>query len=392
MMVADRAVASDLSVRVTEEFAELPQLREEWQALFCARPNEPSTSFEWTTAMARHHARPGDRRFLVRVERNRALAAVVPLVLRRFKVIGQRIALLAPLAEDYNTHSDLLLQSLDDDTVDAVVSALFELNADWDCFRMARLLAENPLLTVMRRSLEARHHRYAIREGLSAYVLDLPRSYADYLSGRSAKFRNHLKRAERKLADSGQLDVHELADPGQFDTAFEALMHVERASWKHTFGSAITAVARQPRFYRDFGLDALGAGRLHLQWMTLDSRPIAYNLGYVTAGGYHYLKTSYDHEFRPMSPATVLRAKLIESLIARGIARLDFPGDPYEWESQWTKQVRRRVVLTVYRSTVRGRLLELVDRIRRRDAGAGVAHVDPRGSRPSKREPVEATT
>ena len=92
-----------------------------------------------------------------------------------------------------------------------------------------------------------------------------------------------------------------------------------------------------------------------------------------------------------MSPATVLRARLIESLIARGIARLDFPGEPYEWESQWTNQVRRRVVLSVYPSTIRGRLLALVDRIRRRGAaGAGVAHVDPRGSRSSRRDPVEA--
>ena len=379
-----------VSVNVTETFSDVAALRPQWEALFDSRANEPSTSFEWTAAMIRHHLRPGDRGFLVRLERDGALVGIIPLVLRSFAVMGQNISLLAPLSEDYNTHSDLLLQSLDDDSVQAVVSTLFTLKADWDCFRMARLLAENPLVPALQRSLTARRHAHAIREGLSAYVLDLPSSYEAYLSARSAKFRNHLKRAERKLASSGHLEVRELTDAGQFDAAFESVLQVERASWKHSFGSAITAVAHQSGFYRDFGREALGAGRLHLQWLTINSLPIAYNLGYLTRAGYHYLKTSYDHEFQPMSPATVLRARLVESLIARGVPRLDFPGEPYEWEAQWTDTVRPRVVLTVYPATMRGRLLALVDRIRHRDGKAGLAHVDPRGSRRVRPASVEA--
>jgi CelD/BcsL family acetyltransferase involved in cellulose biosynthesis len=378
-MTAVVPTGNAVSVNVTETFGEVAALRPQWEALFDCRGHEPSTSYDWTAAMIRHKARPGDRAFLVRLEREGTLVGIIPLVLRSFAVLGQNVSLLAPLSEDYNTHSDLLLQSLDDDIVQAVVSTLFARRAEWDCFRMARLLADNPLVPALRRSLAARQHAHAVRDGLSAYVLDLPNSYDAYLAARSAKFRSHLKRAERKLAGGGHLEVRELTDAGDFDAAFAAVLQVERTSWKHSFGSAITAVAHQPGFYQDFGREALGAGRLHLQWLTLNDRPIAYNLGYLTRAGYHYLKTSYDHEFRPMGPATVLRARLIESLIASRVPRLDFPGEPYEWETQWTDRFRRRVVLTVYRETIRGRLLALGDRIRHRDGGqAGVAHVDPR--------------
>ena len=98
----------------------------------------------------------------------------------------------------------------------------------------------------------------------------------------------------------------------------------------------------------------------------------------MTAAGYHYLKTSYDHALRPLGPAAVLRARLIEGLIASGVRRLDFPGEPYEWESQWTDTVRGRVVLTVYPATLRGKLLGLIDRLRHRHDDVGVVHIDPR--------------
>ena len=59
----------------------------------------------------------------------------------------------------------------------------------------------------------------------------------------------------------------------------------------------------------------MASGRLHLQWLTVGGREVAYNVGYLRDGQYHYLKTSYDAAFRAMSPSTYLRARLIEDLI-----------------------------------------------------------------------------
>ena len=56
-----RLTVVPVSVDVLEGFGALASLREGWERLFLARPNEPSTSFEWTSAMAVHHVRPGDR-------------------------------------------------------------------------------------------------------------------------------------------------------------------------------------------------------------------------------------------------------------------------------------------------------------------------------------------
>lgn len=371
--------ATPVVVDVLEGFDALTSLKERWDQLFLGRPNEPSTSFEWTRAMTTHHVQQGDRCLLVQLRRGEALIGIVPLVLRQMKIMGQSFGLLTPLSEENNTHSDLLLACADNESVSAFVTALFRLGVEWDCFRLARLLEQNPLVPALRAALTEGGHRYLMREGLPAYVLDLPSSYDDYLAGRSAKFRNHLKRSVRKLNEAGEVNVYELDQADAFEQAYEGLLLVERASWKQSHGTSIARVEHQAGFYRDFGQAAFGNGHLHLQWLTLDARPIAYNLGYMTRAGYHYLKTSYAAAYRPLSPATCLRARLVESLIARGVARLDFPGEPYEWEAQWTDTIRWRLVCAIYSPTVRGRALAVLDRLRHwRQPARTVGHMDPR--------------
>lgn len=358
------------------------ELREQWHALFAQRPVEPSASWEWTSAMLTHHVRRGDRVFVIRGTRGADTVALVPLVRRDVRVLGQSIALLTPLSDEYNTHSDWLLAEPSAALVDGVLDQLFTLDAQWDCFRMSRLLDDNPLRQALEAALTRRRLLHQVRRGDASYFLTLPSSYDAYLAARSGKFRNHLKRSVRKLAAFGQLQVHDLTTKSDFGAAYEHLLEVERASWKHGHGTAVTAVARQVGFYRDMGREAFVHGRLHVQWLTVAGRPVAHNFGYLHAGTYFYLKTSFDEHYKSASPATVLRARLIEGLIEQGVRQLDFPGAPYEWERQWTDTVRWHTVLSVFSGTVRSRALELIERVRHaapRDTA--VRHQDARAQK-----------
>ena len=374
-------VGMRIDAEVSAGFAQLPGLRSAWEQVFVAGPNEPSTSFEWTSAMSRHHVQRADDCYLVTLRRDGVAVGFVPLVARQVPLFGQRVTLLMPISEDYNTHSDLLLADPAEEIVDAFIKALFEIKAPWDCFRMARLLEDSPLSQRLRRCLVDRQLLHHVRDGVPAYTLVLPATFQGYLDGRSAKFRNHLKRIERKVASSGAVRLRDVATSADLETAYDAVLQIERASWKEQHGTSIAAVERQTAFYRDFCDSAQSRGRLHLQWLTIDDLPVAYNLGYIRDRTYHYLKTSYAAAFRSISPATLLRARLIESLIDAGVRTLDFPGEPYEWEAQWTDTVRWRKVISVFPRTLRGRTLSLLEKLRHHDARERrVSHVDPRTS------------
>ncbi len=365
------------SATLLSGFGALTELRPAWERLFHSRSHEPSVSFEWTAAMARNHVRPDDACFLLTLTRNGECVGLIPLVLRSVSLLGVKVRLLAPISAEYNTHSDLLLCDTAPETIDALFEAVRGIRPRFDLFRLARLLEDAPLTGSLTRAAQRAWLPVHERDGLPAYTLDLPQSFAEYLNARSAKFRNYLKRVERKIETAGAA-IHTVTDSAQLPAAIDAMLAIERTSWKHSHGSAISAVQRQVGFYQQLCEGAAAAGRLHLQWLNIDGVPAAYNLGYVNDGCYHYLKTSYHSDYRQLSPSTYLRAGLIEALIAGGVTRFDFPGEPYEWESQWTETYRWRRAITVYSRTAKGLLLYGADRARHRAGPRVLTHVDPR--------------
>jgi CelD/BcsL family acetyltransferase involved in cellulose biosynthesis len=179
------------------------------------------------------------------------------------------------------------------------------------------------------------------------------------------------------------VQVLDIRAPRDVDRGYDMLLEVERSSWKHAHGTAISAVPRQTGFYRDLCHGAAAQNRLHLQLLTVGGDPVAYNLGYVRDNRYYYLKTSYVDAYKRLHVSTCLRATLVKALIESGIREMDFPAEPYEWERQWTEQVRWHKVVSVYRPTLAGRALALAERLRHTfEPPRTIAHVDPRAHRP----------
>ena len=338
---------SSITIETLSRTPDVSPYRDTWERLFSTSACEPSTSFEWTDALTRSHIEQTDRFLLLRVSTGAEVTGLLPLVARRVSLLGCPVVMLSPLAELYNTHSDVLSREMGDGTLSAIVEALLTLDEPWDVFRMSRLLDGHPLLRQVESRPAERRATRLVRTGQGSYFLALPETYDAYLAQRGAKFRNHLKRIEKKIAAHGTADVLDGSNVSDVADSYQRLLQVERASWKHAHGTAISAVDRQSRFYRDLCEGAARRGRLHLQFLTLGGCPVAYNLGYIANGRYSYLKTSYDEQYKPLGVATYLRARLIASLIASGVQAVDFPAEPYAWERQWTETVRWHKVLSV---------------------------------------------
>lgn len=379
---AARDAIASVDVEVRHGVASVHGLRAAWDELFATAGHEPSTSFEWTAAMCAHHIRPNDEVRVLVVRRGAAIIGIVPLRVRAVPLLGQAVRLLAPLCDEYNTHSDWLLSERTPRVVESIVGAIEALDVPWDCWRMSRLLEDNPLRPLLQRALPRMSKPHVLRPGAPSYVLRLPQTFEEYLASRSGKFRNYVRRVARKVGD---IDIHVVTSACGADGlegAFNDVLAIERSSWKEAHGTSITAVQHQAGFYRDLCRAAHEAGRLHLQVLRIEGEPAAYNLGYVWHDQYWYLKTSFRADHRHISPATLLRARLIADMIARGATIFDFPGDPYEWERQWTDQVRWHSVLTVYAPTIRGRLLHAAERVWHRGRDHRLVHVDPRAALP----------
>jgi CelD/BcsL family acetyltransferase involved in cellulose biosynthesis len=371
-----------LTAQVSPGLDALPSLEQEWRRLFERTVSEPAMSFEWTQALARTQIDRGDACCIVQIRREKELVGVVPLYVRATRVLRQRHFVMRPLAELKNTHSDLLFSDTSADTMAAFLGALRLTGCRWDSLRLSKLLEGHALTPLLEQAATAQGYAPRRRFRKAAYWLPLPGSLAEYLAARSHKFRNYARRAEKKLRAAGRVETIEVTTPGEFDAAYEALLQVERASWKEANGTSISADRRQAALYRDWGRAGAAAGHLHLQLLTLNGEPIAHNLGAIHRGTYYYLKTSYAARYRPLSPATFLRLALIESMIGRGFTAIDFCGTPYEWEQQWTDRYRWHHVLSIYAPTLRGRMLSVLDPwTHYSSSGTTIEHEDPRSEK-----------
>lgn len=366
--------------------------REDWQRLFGRAANEPSCSFAWTAALCRSHVTTGEPIAVIRVQRGNDPLLLTAVTTRRLPLFGRHVVTAMPVGEHYTTHSSLAAAERTPAVADAFVDTLLAMRPRWDLFRMATLLDDaNGWLPLLVDSLARRGIGYSVRHNYPSYVLPLPESFEAYLATRSSKFRNHLKRTLRKVEALGGVDVIDYSDSnvdrtssGQaFGDLFAAVLEVERHSWKHAHGSALSAVPRQAFFFEELAKRATVPPRLHLQVLRIDGRPVAHNIGTWLGDTYFYLKTSVDDEFKSVGAATYLRAKLFEWVFAQRLRVIDFPAEPYEWERQWADDVRWHKTLVVYGRTMTGQTLRLVDAVRHRKATAPtLTHWDPREQRP----------
>ena len=341
---------------------EWPSLQQAWCTLFDASDAEPSSAFAWAQAVAEHWVEQPETIRTIVLRRDAAVVGIVPLSEEpAFRTHRQ----LAPLAEGFTTHSDWLVADASSAAAEAFAAGVEALGLGWDRLRMVRVPDRHPFLPFAVAALEQRGFACAVRGSSASYRLDLPRSYEAYLAARSARFRNYLRRVEKRLASSASIaQIAGVAGAAEVDRLVDDALAVERASWKQTGGVSIAADARAAAFWRAVCRHAGARGHLHLQVLRRDARPVAYNLGILRRGRYSYIKTTTRADAQANGATTFLRARLIDDLIARGASMLDFAGEPGAWEHQWTHDRLPRSTLTVFAPTVRGRALQWYERLR----------------------------
>lgn len=379
-------VAAEIVAEIVADITDIEPWRPAWEALFARSGKEPSVSYEWTSALLRSHARPGDRVYLLILKQSDRIVGLIPLIARQDRFLGQTLTTLSPLSERYNTHTDLLIDADPAGCLDALLNALAGKGIRWDVFRAGRLLEQEDLSVRLERQLRSSGFAHRIQFSPPSFFMDLPGSMNEYLAQRSGKFRNYLRRTEKKIATLGDVAFEVVDNDADIDLAYRKMLQIEANSWKHEHGTAITAVGHQTAFYRDLCFGAAAADRLHLSLLHINGEPVAYNLGYLNNQRYSYLKTSYDERLRSAGVATLARARLVEQLIGQGARSLDFPGEPYEWEQQWTDVLRWHTAIAVYNNNLRARTFHLLSEARRilkkQPAGKSFEFCDARALQP----------
>ena len=149
-------------------------------------------------------------------------------------------------------------------------------------------------------------------------TLHLPASWEEYLAGRSANFRQQLRRREEALAREGDFALR-LAGEATLDDDLDALFALHRARW----GSQRTDFRDTP-FHRELAREALGRGWLRLWLLELEGNPIAAWHGFQVGPVASYYQAGRDPAYDRLSLGFLLMSHSIRSAIAEGATEYRF--------------------------------------------------------------------
>ncbi len=339
-----------MRLRLIEDWAEIRKRADEWNSLLDgSAPEHKFLTFEWCDALRRAHAPQGAAPVLVAEEAGR-LAAVWPLVLVRHRLGGVvPCRLLADPSHWFSPHHGIACAGNCAETLLECLKFLHEHLPHWDVLEVSRLVENGEAHRAIETACRQLGLPFEGRPGSASPYLPLDGTWEGYLAACSSKFRSDLKRCEKSVSQLGQVEYHFHSDPAELARTYEHIIEIERQSWKHASGSAISARPWEDAFYRELVERAGPRGWLEATLLTVDDQPIAHDLGLIYRGRYACLKTSFVERVRSANVGKTLRRRIIESHYARGIREHDLLGEAEPWKMQWTRALRPHVSLTIYR-------------------------------------------
>jgi Acetyltransferase (GNAT) domain len=195
--------------------------------------------------------------------------------------------------------------------------------------------------------------------------LTLPGTYEEYWSKRSGNLRHNLSRQQKRLAEKGRkLELVVRKAHSEMAAAIREYGRLESVGWKGREGTAVTEGNAQGRFYREV-LEAFSAtGEALVYQLFLDGKIIASDLCLARRGMLVVLKTAYDETIPQISPALLMRQKIVENLYEdRSIKVVEFYGRVLDWHMKWTDQARSMFHINCFRNRLMAKIRGIVKRI-----------------------------
>jgi len=178
-------------------------------------------------------------------------------------------------------------------------------------------------------------------------LVDLSRGWDDYWMTRREKHRSNVRRAEKKLAtlgpvemlccrpsDSGRSKDCDAAD-ARWDL-YETCEQIAGQSWQGASSTGTTLThERVRRFLRDVHEVAARIGAVSVYLLSVGGEPAAFSYNYAFYGTEFGLRMGYNPKFKSAGPGTVLIHRMLQEAFAGEQCQLDLGEGESSYKHAW---------------------------------------------------------
>jgi CelD/BcsL family acetyltransferase involved in cellulose biosynthesis len=294
---------------------EAPELRLAWDGL-ARKASEPNPFFEsWYLLPALRAFDPCGEVRILRLERDGALAGLVPLH-RASRYYGRPLPHWSVwLHGNAFLGTPLVEQGAEPDFWTALTARLDQQGGAGLFLHLPHLPTNGPLCRTLARIAAAQDRPLGLVYREERAMLASPLSSEAYLEvSLSGKKRKELRRQFNRLGELGELRVERRRDDGDLSDWIDQFLALEHSGWKGGAGSALASHQATTHLFREALHGAAARGRLERLTLWLDDAPIAMLASFITPPGAFSYKTAFDERFARFSPGVLLQRENLSLL------------------------------------------------------------------------------
>ena len=344
------------NITTLESYDNCQHIKQDWDSLLSYHnknifQHDVTSTFDWARTLWEVFLYKANQKIIL-LESDNNLSSVLPLYTSTDTRHYFKCRKLAPITELYSGRSGFLLGSKPHVHLETLIDYMYQ-SLSWDILQIT--LVDNSDSDILFQDIFRRRafHCHKLSTQTSPYVV-VEGTWQQFFDSLPKKFRWALRNGVKKLREYGNLTHKEYTSKMDSDYFLDAMMRIEKASWKEHSGTSITTNAYQEDFYRQFAHISTHNGWFSGHLLELDGIPIAYIYGIVYNNVFLHLKGSYRDKYKEYSPGHVLNMFIFEQLYKRQIQFYDFMGTCEPYKMKWTDKTYSRSTYIIYNNSLRG--------------------------------------
>lgn len=357
-----------LTVRVVTSLEEFKGLAFEWERLLRTVPGHSvCLTWEWLYYWAKHYLSGDQLKILLVFDDCKRLIGIAPLYLRMTSVYGLISVRELRLLGSETVCSSYLDLIVNEQHKPAVLRGLYEYlfgeaRDRWDILTLSEMSAESSTIDEWNGLFDKAGKVGEVVGTTCCPVIRLPNDVETYRAGLGRNRRYTLQRKTKCLQRAGRMEYARATSPAEVDAAFESLVALHQERWSTRANGGVFADDRSRQFHREVVQVLSERGRVSLDLLTLDGRPIAAIYGLVYGETYYFYLPGFDPTAVPKaSPGLLLLHHCIEQAIREGMTTVDLLQGAQPYKLEWSTDRRRLMTWRYSNRRVRAAALTLVE-------------------------------
>lgn len=215
-----------------------------------------------------------------------------------------------------------------------LLDQLYSFRSEWDVLDLHLMEAEPPFTRALLDGITQGGWRQSTTEEKHLRVV-LPTTYEEYLASLSKKMRTELPYEYRRMVKKYTVDIRRACNSGELQQALDALFQINTKRWQARGQSGSFGNDEKRLFCQEMAQRFLARGWLDFWILELDGKIAALEYGFRYNNIYYPLWVALETEFQAYSAGAVLRAHIIQSLIADDVRIYEFMQGEEPYKQRW---------------------------------------------------------